>query len=806
MKNFTLILISLTTVVQLKAQQFTLKSNGHVAVFKKTDSLFFYEYSGQRPTTKTSPIDSNFSKFIMRFENSFGFTTNTINEVSTLQNKFSQAKRLYSTSYYQYADGTLQAPTSVIFFKPTYEANLVNDFTRFGLIRTHESLKGFYYLQVNTSVYSDGDKIFALCDTLHRTGLASVVEPIFVRRIKISSGPAPLFNNEWNITNTGQYNGTSGADMKVVSAWLSGYTGAIIRVAVIDLGVDLNHPDLQANLLPGYDATGNNSRGGPVYDANNSHGTSCAGIIAAIKNNIGGVGVAYNSKIIPIRLGIANQFGQFTATDTQVNDCFNFAINNGADIISNSWFWGSPSALIDNAIANATTAGRGNKGSIVLFAAGNNNSSILYPASNPNTIAVGASCECDTRKRSSSNSSDLNPGVRPDPSGTSCDGEAWWGSCFGTGLDVIAPGVHITTTTLPTGSDYSNAYINNFNGTSSATPNTAAILALILSSDPCLTGQQARAILESSVDKVGSYSYQSNVVGQLNGTWSTDAGYGRVNAYTAVQKAVQFSVPNLICSAATFSLTNQPLGSSVNWSSSNSNGFSINSTTGAATRVNNFNGQITITASIAGAGCSSSIQQTVWVGSPVFNTISIDGTISPYPLCGFGNIPFTANTDHIIVTNASANTSGQPTSVAYALTGTPGVVSGSTLSSTSYDFRAKSSNTSFNITGSASNSCGTTQQCLQFSNGADPEIITYPNPASTLLTVSVTDSISSNRVGEPPQLYRLNLYDRFGVCIFSTQTDQFTLQLPVSNLLPGIYYLNVFYKEAVLSKQVVINH
>jgi len=68
------------------------------------------------------------------------------------------------------------------------------------------------------------------------------------------------------------------------------------------MGVDLTHPDLQANLLPGYDASGNNSGGAPVWSTDN-HGTACAGIVGAIKdNNLGISGVAPSCKIIPIHM------------------------------------------------------------------------------------------------------------------------------------------------------------------------------------------------------------------------------------------------------------------------------------------------------------------------------------------------------------------------------------------------------------------------------------------------------------------------------------------------------------------------
>jgi hypothetical protein len=130
-------------------------------------------------------------------------------------------------------------------------------------------------------------------------------------------------------------------------------------------------------------------------------------------------------------MGIVNQTtGSFNTNDTWIAPCFGEAVTRGASVISCSWGGGSPSTQINTAIQNAVNNGRDGRGCVVLFAAGNNNASINYPASNPQVIAVGASTPCDTRKRSSSNSTQVNPGVSTDPEGTSCDGEFWWGSNF----------------------------------------------------------------------------------------------------------------------------------------------------------------------------------------------------------------------------------------------------------------------------------------------------------------------------------------------------------------------------------------
>ena len=197
------------------------------------------------------------------------------------------------------------------------------------------------------------------------------------------------------------------------------------------------------------------SNGGPASDA---HGTNCSGIIAAVgDNSIGVVGIAYGCKIIPFALGYESPpgSGQLFTNDTWISNCFNYAWNTaGADVISNSWGGGSVSSTITNAINTATTSGRGGNGTAVLFAAGNSNSSVQYPATLTSVISVAAMSMCNTRKTT-----------------TSCDGENFWGSNFGTGLDVGAPGVKIYSTDLTGTAGYSNTdYFSSFNGTSSACP------------------------------------------------------------------------------------------------------------------------------------------------------------------------------------------------------------------------------------------------------------------------------------------------------------------------------------------------
>ena len=332
----------------------------------------------------------------------------------------------------------------------------------------------------------------------------------------------------------------------------------------MDEGVDLNHTDLKANLLLGYDATGNNSKGAPNYHTDDAHGTSCAGIIAAeANNNIGITGIAYDAKIFPIRIAYSNGIplgirgrGWITSNEI-IGNAINWTWQKGADVLSNSWGGGSPSFIISEAINNALTKGRNGKGCVVVFATGNYNTEVSYPAnSNADIITVGAISPCGERK-----------------SPSSCDTEKW-GSNYGRELDVMAPGVLIATTDLQGDngynpkvfihreaggtkltSDFSDKdYTNCFNGTSSACPHVAGVAALILSVNPDLTAKQVADIIEQTAQKVGGYNYQ-NTYTRPNGTWNNEMGYGLVDAYKALQKAT-IAGPDEFClkTDATFEL------------------------------------------------------------------------------------------------------------------------------------------------------------------------------------------------------------------------------------------------------------
>jgi subtilisin family serine protease len=176
----------------------------------------------------------------------------------------------------------------------------------------------------------------------------------------------------------------------------------------------------------------------------------------------------------------------------------------------------------------------------VVFAAGNDSGPVIYPANlslSKVVIAVSATNEWDQFKTE-----------------TSFDREDWWGSCFGPEINVSAPGVHIYTTDISGSGGYSSGdYIENFNGTSSATPIVAGTAALVLSKNPGWTPTQVRNQIQSSADDLGSSGFDNKF------------GHGRINACNALGGTCEYTPPSCETVGVTnFSASNNIIQTLVN--------------------------------------------------------------------------------------------------------------------------------------------------------------------------------------------------------------------------------------------------
>ncbi|KAI8069035.1 peptidase S8/S53 domain-containing protein, partial [Gilbertella persicaria] len=178
----------------------------------------------------------------------------------------------------------------------------------------------------------------------------------------------PGFDNQWHLINTQE----RGHDLNVTGVWSQGITGKGVVVAILDDGLDMDHPDLKAN----YFAAGSFDFNDHVHEpkprlSDDTHGTRCAGEIAAVKNTMCGVGVAYDAKVAGVRI----LSGQITEADEAAALNYEYQQNH---IYSCSWgppdageVAEAPQGIVLDAIKNGIQHGRNGSGSIFVFASGN---------------------------------------------------------------------------------------------------------------------------------------------------------------------------------------------------------------------------------------------------------------------------------------------------------------------------------------------------------------------------------------------------------------------------------------------------
>jgi len=377
------------------------------------------------------------------------------------------------------------------------------------------------------SVKQDSD-ILSIVKDYTKNQYVIYAEPNYI--IHMYETPNDLeFNKQWALYNTGQTGGTPDADIDATEAWDIETGDKNIIIAVPDTGVDWNHPDLENNIWvnPGEDINDNgivdpsdfndidddgngfvdDIRGWDFVDSNISafpgedgtvrdndpmdfggHGTHCSGIASAVTNNNEGIaGVCWNCSIMPIRAGFITHSERSEGELDDIAAGIIYAADNGADVMSNSWGSFDFSNLIKDAMDYAYSQG-------VVLVAGAGNFDVnqkCYPAGLDNVISVAATDHNDNRV------------ALP-----------YWGSEFGSWIDIAAPGADIYSTMFNDTYSYES-------GTSMACPHVAGLAGLILSKNPDLNQEEIRTILRSTTDEVNSEFY---------------IGTGRINAYKAIQR------------------------------------------------------------------------------------------------------------------------------------------------------------------------------------------------------------------------------------------------------------------------------
>lgn len=384
------------------------------------------------------------------------------------------------------------------------------------IIKSNELLPLWFTL--SCSKFSQGNAL-QMSNYFFETNFFAATEPDFMEVGLLQCSNDLLFTHQWGLNNSFQYNSSYDFDINYCNIATVTDGCEDIIVAVIDEGVDTNHPDITNLHEFSIDAT-TGTTPSHVYS---NHGTACAGIIGATaNNNIGISGIASNSPIMSISYDFHTSYDDLR---NRLSTGFLAAANNGASVINCSWLLRLNSNFIEDAIESVTTRGRNGKGCVVVFASGNqNNSSVSYPSSLSSVMSVGAISPCGERK---------NP--------SSCDGETNWGSNYGNELDVVAPGVLITTTNIHGSSD--GDYVDNFTGTSAACPFVSGVAALVLSANQNLTQKQVRDIIEQTAQKIRPDLYNYTTYPQHpNGTWNAQMGYGLIDAYAAVMKAKEMDL------------------------------------------------------------------------------------------------------------------------------------------------------------------------------------------------------------------------------------------------------------------------
>ena len=636
-----------------------------------------------------------------------------------------------------------------------------------------------------------------VANALYETRLFEYAEPNLVHFIELSTNDQ-YFTQQWGLNNTGQSGGTSGADIKANQAWNITTGSSDVTIAILDVGVELNHPDLVNNLLSGFDATGNNSNGAPVNNTgDNAHGTACAGVVAARANNtIGIAGVAYNCRILPVR--IATRSGGWTTTESQyIANGIDWAKTNNANVISMS-FTCIETGAVNTAINQAVTLGRNNLGCILVASSGNDYlSSVAYPARLPNIIAVGA----------------INRnGQRADFSN------------YGQLLDVVAPGVNIYTTDLQGSAGYNKSngangnYYANFGGTSAACPHVSGVAALILSVRPDLTQAQVRQAIESTCTKLPGYSFSNNS-SHPNGTWNNQVGHGLLNAYAAVHSVIPtISGPSFVCfsSVGVYTAANAPAGftwdqsSNINSPTISGNSATFTAKTGSA---NNGAGWIAIK-----SGSVELARQTVWVGAPLYSDM-MNLTINQGcegPGVYYAYIYNMPSNLHLSTTGFEWMTHGGWTMVEHPHTKhNPGP------SMQGVRITAPNPEQITMLGIRMCNPCGCTEwegvtalsPCSYYSIQAGP------NPVGSSLTVSIEvdeavyarqrpGSSSVLRAVEPVPMFELKLFSNSGFLVRQTSSAAGVVSIDVSTLPNGFYFLHVYGNDKTTPRvaKIVVKH
>jgi len=638
-------------------------------------------------------------------------------------------------------------------------------------------------------VLKDWDEVIGIANLIYESGLVNYSHPNFKATInKFQAVPNdPLYQQQYYL------NQGNNIDINAPQAWGISRGLRPVRVAVIDDGVE-NHEDIQGRVLPGFTPTNNNGFGAPtnpVPPANLltiGHGQACAGIISATHNNLGVAGVAPCTNIIPINIFndwfVFNQTVFFNENIENYRNAIDWAWDEGqAEVLSNSWGFTNQGANFDAitfAIGRARTQGRGDLGSIVVFASGNSHtrsgcsscfSGVTFPANVNGVIAVGAI--------------DRN-------------GNIWNYSSRGPQMDLVAPSGNVgeagdlVTTDRMGNLGYNNGnYTDTFGGTSAAAPQVSGVAALMLSVNAGLTETQVRTILQNTATDIGTAGFD-NIF-----------GFGRVNALAALQLAIPpITGTNLMCSSANFTFQNVPAGAMATWSVNPTSLFTgSTSGSGATANLNSSgsSGQATLTYSLTSPCGNLQVQRSFWVGTPQITNMRVNNMSY---FTGM-NVQLCPGNNWLNVTPVGGNPGNASWTVP---SGIPHFVGTNTLD---FTYPQNYSN-SLTISVRASNACGQGANSnfflskKTFGCTSSFSVVIYPNPAKDQFSVEMM-AIDKNAITEEvPVIESAVLLNKEGreIAIGTRVAGKMTFE--VSNLQKGIYFIHVVVDGELTREQIII--
>ncbi len=370
----------------------------------------------------------------------------------------------------------------------------------------------------------------------------------------------PFMQFQWYL-----YDGTG---INVFPVWRD-YTGAGVRVAVFDQGIDPTHSDLDSNLLTNLGRTAANlAAGGAPVRSSDNHGTMVAGTIAAERNGVGVVGVAYDADLVSIYSSLT---ASSSLTAAEIPNAFAYAAN--FDILNNSWgfapqgtsffaLWGNW-AFLDNfqtptfsaagtALANLAATGRHGLGTVVVQSAGNSfdlgDDTNLHNFQNSQYIITVAATDYLGNVTSYS-----SPGA-----------SVLVAAPGGGGTDPLS-GI-ITTDRVGSAGEYLSDYASS-EGTSFSAPIVSGVVALMLEANPNLGYRDVQEILAYSarITSASSNDWRYNGASNWNGgglhydALNHDLGYGLIDATAAVRLAETWgNSPHTTANRQQLSVTHSP--------------------------------------------------------------------------------------------------------------------------------------------------------------------------------------------------------------------------------------------------------